>query len=278
MPRPYLFAMSNSIKVAVAGLGAVGMPVSRWLDQGVPGLELVAISAGDMARAKERVADFKTPPPVLPLPELAEVADVIVEALPPSKYLEIAAPVVAAGKTLVAVTVSQLIDNMDLVERARETGGRIIVPTGALAAFDAVRAAAKGTINSIVMATRKPPSSFANAPFVKEMGLDLDTLTEPVCLYQGSVRGVAQSFPANVNVAVALSLAGIGPDKTQYEIWADPGVTRNTHSVVLDSEETHLEFSIAGRQSAENPATGALTPLAVMTTLEGMVTPLRIGS
>ncbi len=270
--------MTNTIKVAVAGLGAVGMPVARWLDEGVPGLELVAVSAGNMERARERVADFKTPPPVVSLAELVEAADVIVEALPPSMYLEIAVPVIVAGKTLVAVTVSQLLDNMDLIERASQTGGRIIVPTGALAAFDAVRAAAKGTINSIVMATRKPPSSFANAPFVKERGLDMATLEEPLCLYKGSVRGVAQSFPANVNVAVALSLAGIGPDETQYEIWADPGVSRNTHTVVLDSEETHLEFSIAGVQSSENPATGALTPLAVMTTLEGMVCPLRIGS
>ena len=270
--------MSDTIKIAIAGLGAVGMPVAKWLDQGVPGLQLVAVSAGDMARAKERVADFKSPPPILPLADLAEVADIVVEALPPSKYLEIAVPVIEAGKTLVAVTVSQLLDNMDLIECARQTGGRIIVPTGALAAFDAIRAAAKGTINSLVMATRKPPSSFAKVQFVKDMGLDMETLSEPVCLYKGSVRGVAQSFPANVNVAVALSLAGIGPDKTQYEIWADPGVSRNTHSVVLDSEETHLEFSIAGRQSAENPATGALTPLAVMTTLESMVSPLRIGS
>ena len=32
---------------------------------------------------------------------------------------------------------------------------------------------------------------------------------------------MGQRFPANVNVAAALSLAGIGPDKTKLQIWAD---------------------------------------------------------
>lgn len=254
------------------------MPVARWLDAGVPGLELTAVSAGNMERARTRVADFKNPPPVVPLEELVEYGDIIVEGLPPERYFDLAEPVIKAGKIFVAVTVTQLLERMDLIELARETGARIIVPTGALAAFDAVRAASFGKINSLVMSTRKPPKSLASAVFVKEQGLDLHALTEPMCLYKGTVRDAAQKFPSNVNVAVALSLAGAGPDNTQYEVWADPAIERNTHSVVLDSDATHLEFSIAGVPSEETPGTGKLTPLAVMATLEGFVSPLKIGN
>jgi len=266
------------LKVAVAGLGAVGMPVAKWLDAGQPGLRLVAVSAGDKARAEKRVANFKTQPPVLDLPELVASADIVVEALPPEKFFDLAEPTMAAGKILVAVTVTQILDRLDPIETAKKTGARLIVSTGALAAFDAVRAAAHGKIHSLTMVTRKPPKGLLKAPFVIEQGIDLSDLKAPVCLYKGSVRDAALKFPANVNVAVALSLAGPGPDATSYEIWADPAVERNTHRVILDSDATHLDFTIAGVPTEENPATGKLTPLAVMATLEGLVSPFRIGT
>lgn len=271
--------MSNDkMKIAIAGMGAVSMPVARWLDSGVDGLELVAISANNKVRAAERLKDFNTPPPIVDIADLVDMADIIVEGLPPALFFDLAVPVVEAGKILVAVTVTRLLERPELLDRAAETGARIIVPTGALAGFDAVNAASKGTINSLVMASRKPPAGLEKAPFVIEQGIDLSNLTEPLCLYSGTVRDAAAKFPANVNVAVALSLAGPGPDNTSYEIWADPGVTRNTHSVTLDSDSTHLEFTIAGVPTEENPATGKLTPLAVIATLEGMVSTLKIGT
>lgn len=268
----------KNLKVAVAGLGAVGLPVARWLAAGVPGYELVAVSAGNKERAKGKIADFKVKPPIVDLADVVDMADLIVEGLPPERYFDLAEPAIEKGKILVAVTVTQLLERPDLIEKAKETGARIIVPTGALMAFDAVNAARYGTINSLVMATRKPPKGLVKAPFVVEQGIDLSDLKEPLCLYKGSVRDAAQKFPANVNVAVALSLAGAGPDDTQYEIWADPAVDRNTHTVKLDSDSTRFEFTIAGVPTEENPATGKLTPLSVMATLEGMVSPLRIGA
>lgn len=266
------------ISVAVAGLGAVGRPVVEWLDRGLPGLRLAAISAGTPATVRARLSGLQDLPPVVPLDELPVHADIVVEALPPAKFFDLAEPVVEAGRILIAVTVSRLIERPDLVERARETGARIIVPTGAVAAFDAVRAAAHGTIQTLKIVTRKPPCSLAKSAFVIANGIDVMALTEPMCLYSGPVRGVASAFPANANVAVALSLAGPGPDRVTCEIWADPSAERNTHSVTLESDATQFELTIAGVPSEDNPATGRLTPYAVMATLEGFVSPLRIGS
>lgn len=271
-------AQGETLRVGVAGLGAVCRPVVEWLANGVEGLSLVGVAAGNRESAVERLSGLKTPPPIMSIPELIEASDIVVEGLPPAMFFDIAEPTIEAGKTLVAVTVTQLLEKPELIDRARETGGRMIVPTGALAAFDAVRAASHGTIHSLVMATRKPPQGLVKAPFVIEQGIDLSDLKEPMCLYKGSVRDAAAKFPANVNVAVALSLAGSGPDNTSYEIWADPAVDRNTHSVTLDSDSTRLEFTIAGVPTESNPATGKLTPLAVIATLEGMVSPLKIGT
>jgi aspartate dehydrogenase len=167
---------------------------------------------------------------------------------------------------------------MDLVALARETGARIIVPTGALLGLDALRAAATGTVHSVTMVTRKPPKGLMKAKFVVEQGINLDGLSEPRKLYEGTVAEAAGKFPANVNVAVALGLAGIGPEKTQYEIWADPGVTRNTHTIKVDADTATFEMTIAVVPTEENPATGKLVPLSVMETLRGLVTSFKVGT
>ena len=271
-------ASGKTLKVGVAGLGAVGMPVARWLDSGVEGLTLSGVSAGNKDRARKRVSDFGTPPPVLDLNELVAASDVIVEGLPPVLFADIAEPVVANGKTLIVLTLTALLHRLDLVDEAQKTGAKLIAATGALVGFDAVRAAAKGEIYSVVMKTRKPPAGLKSAPFVHEQGIDLDSLEEPMCLYKGSVREAAQKFPANVNVAVALSLAGIGPDRTEYEVWADPALERNTHSISVDADSTRFDMSIAGVPTVETPGTGKLTPLSVMALLERLVAPFTVGT
>lgn len=268
----------HPLKVGIAGLGAIGMPVARWLDAGVDGLTLAGVAAGDKTRAAARVADFGSPPPVLDLDQLVAAADVIVEALPPERFGEVAEPAVAQGKTLIVLTLTSLLERPELIGTAKRTGAMIIGASGALVGFDAVRAAAKGEVQSVVMKTRKPPAGLKKAPFVVEQGIDLDGLAEPLCLYKGSVRDAAAKFPANVNVSVALALAGIGPDRTEYEIWADPAVERNTHTIAVEASSTRFELAIAGVPTVENPATGELTPLSVMATLERLVAPFTVGT
>ena len=268
----------GALRVGIGGLGTVGLPVAKWLDGGVEGLTLSAVSAADRERAQERITGLKTSVPVVGLDELAEHADVVLESAPPERFLEIAEPAIRAGRVLVPLSVTSLLEHMDLIELARETGARIVVPTGAILGLDAVRAAALGDIRSVTMVTRKPPKGLKKAPFVIEQGIDLDTLEAPMKLYEGPVTEAAVKFPANVNVAVALGLAGIGPDRTQYEIWADPGVTRNTHTIKVDADTAAFEMTIAVVPAEENPATGRIVPLSVMETLRGLVTPFKVGT
>ena len=271
--------MKTPLTVALAGLGAVGLPVARWLAGGEsPGLELVAVSVRDHDKAARAMAAFPDVPPIVSLEELAALADVVVECAPPEQFRTVSEPVIEAGKILVPLSVTQLLLHGDLVDRAVETGGRILVPTGALLGLDAVRAAAEGTIERVVMQTRKPPAGFKTAPFVIEQGINLDGLNTAKCLFKGSVRDAAQKFPANVNVAVALAFAGIGPDATEYEVWADPAVTRNTHSIQVEADSTRFDMQIAGVPTEENPATGKLTPLSVIATLKGLVQPIKFGT
>lgn len=96
---------------------------------------------------------------------------------------------------------------------ARTHGGQIVVPTGALLGLDAVTAAAEGTIRTVRMITRKPVRGLVGAPYLAENGIEIGGITEPMRIFAGSPREAARGFPANLNVAVALALAGIGPDR-----------------------------------------------------------------
>ena len=96
-------------------------------------------------------------------------------------------------------------------------------------------------------------------------------------MFTGTAREAAKGFPANLNVAVALSLAGIGPDLTMLEIWADPTITRNTHRIVVDSDAARLDMTIENIPS-ENPRTGRITALSVISLLRKQNATLRVGS
>ncbi|MBV9735585.1 MAG: aspartate dehydrogenase [Acidisphaera sp.] len=264
--------------VAIAGLGAIGLEVARALDAGVEGLRLVAVAARDPARARARVAAFREPPEVLDAAALAERADIIVEAAPAAAFATIAAPVIAAGRVLVACSVGALLPRMHLVEQARHSGARIIVPTGALLGLDAVRAAAEGEVESVTIETRKPPAGLAGAPYLVERGIDLARIEAPTRVFVGNAREAAAGFPANVNVAAALALAGIGPERTQVEIWAVPGLARNVHTIRVDAAAARFSMTIEGVPSPDNPRTGRLTPLSVLACLRGLAATLKIGS
>ncbi|SHG85544.1 aspartate dehydrogenase [Marivita hallyeonensis] len=267
------------MKVGIAGLGAIGLRVAQELDRGgIPGCTLAGIATRNAARAADANATLNTPAPVYALHEIARQCDVVIETLPPTLFLDLARPTIEAGKTLVVLTASQLLGQQALIDRAAETGATIAIPSGAILGLDAIKGAAEGEITSAVIETRKPVAGLIKAPYVQENGIDLTGLTEPMQIIAGPVVDIARHFPANVNVAVAVSLAGIGPEKTRMEVWADPSVTRNLHTVRVTSDSSDFTMSIQNRPSDENPATGKITALSVIAWLRQQTATLRVGT
>ena len=273
----------SELTVGIGGFGAIGAKVAKALDPngakgGMPGIKLVAVSARDHDGARNRMDGMANPVPVVSLAELDGLAEVVVECAPAAVFAEVAEAAVEAGRIFIPLSCGALLQHPDLAARAAETGARIIVPTGALVGLDAVRAASEGIIHSVHMVTRKPPNGLAGAPHLVDNNISVENLTAAKLVFAGTARAAAKAFPANVNVAAALSMAGNGPDNTTIEIWADPGVTRNTHTINVDSDATRFEMTIEGIPSPENPATGLLTPLSVLATLRGLVSTLKVGT
>jgi aspartate dehydrogenase len=265
------------LRIAVAGLGAIGTRVAEALDRGIDGLVLTAVSVQNPEKHRSRLASLTKPPAVLPIEALVDVADIVIECAPSKLVRSIVAPFVSKGKTAVVLSAGALLDHDDLIDLARQNGGQIVVPTGALIGLDAVTAAAVGKIHSVRMVTRKPVRGLAGAPYIVENNIAIEHITEPMKIFDGSAREAAKGFPANVNVAAALSLAGIGPDRTTIEIWADPTLTRNIHRIEVDSDSARFSMSIENIPS-ENPKTGLITALSVIACLRKLRASLRVGT
>jgi aspartate dehydrogenase len=264
-------------RVAVVGLGPIGRKVVEALDKGVDGLVLAAVSVQDPAKHQSFLAGLKQPPAILPIDGLAEVADMVIECAPSTLVRSIVAPFVSRGKTAVVLSAGALLENEDLIELAKQNGGQIVVPTGALIGLDAMTAAAEGKILSVRMVTRKPVKGLVGAPYLVQNNIDIERITEPLKIFEGTAREAAKGFPANLNVAVALSLAGLGPDRTTLEIWADPALTRNMHRMEVDSDSARFSMSIENIPS-ENPKTGRITALSVIAYLRKQRSALRVGT
>jgi aspartate dehydrogenase len=257
-------------RVAIAGLGAIGRVLARSLADGMPGLALACAAARDRAKAQAWLdAEGINCPLVEP------------EAFPPQADItvleRICRPMLEAGKRVMVLSAGALLTRPELIELAKARNGQIIVPTGALLGLDAVTAAAEGCIHSVRMITRKPPGGLAGAPYLEANGISVEGLNGPKRVFSGTAREGAAGFPANVNVAAALSLAGIGPDRTMMEIWADPGVDRNCHTIEVDSDSARFTLKIENVPS-ENPRTGRITALSVLAALRKLAAPLRVGT
>lgn len=269
----------RDITLGIAGLGAIGLKVARAVDTGdVPGVRLVAVSARDLAGARAKVSEFASIPDVMTANELVAHADVIVDCAPASAFADVAGPAIAQGRTFMPLSVGALLGHMDLVEQAKHTGAKIVVPTGALIGLDTVRAMAVGEIYKVTLQTRKPPGGLAGAPHLVEHNIDVHSFTEAQYVFQGTAREAAIGFPANVNVAAALALAGVGPYKTMVEVWADPEIKRNRQTVTIESDSGDATMTINNIPSDENPKTGRITANSVIATLQRLTAPLVSGT
>lgn len=268
--------MAGEQRVAVAGLGSVGGKVAAALDAGLPGLVLAAVSARSLDRA--RAAGYRSRPAVLPLDGLAAHADVVVECLPPALFAVVARPILEKGGILVAASAGALLAHEELIDLARRRGGRIVLPSGAIAGLDGLLAAAEAGLEEVRLLTRKPPAGFGEAVEVEGRRVATASIAEPLRLFSGSAREAIARFPVNVNVAATLSLAGLGPDRTRVEVWADPAATRNRHEITVRSAASVFTAEVTNLPDPANPKSSAITGHAIVAALRRLSATLVVGT
>ena len=266
------------MKVGIIGFGSIGTEVAKALISGIENFSLTGIVSRSKENAKKRILHLKHEIIIYDLDNLIEKCDIIIDCAPKEAFKDIATKCIKNKKPLITVSGAGILENLDLEEMAKKNNTQIILATGAILGLDALRAAAESKINSVKMITKKPPNALSSAPYVIKNNIDLNNLIEAKLIFQGTATEGAREFPANVNVAAAVGLAGIGADKTELQIWADPNLKRNTHKVEVDADSAIFEMSIQNVQSPENPGTGKITALSVIACLRGITSPFKIGT
>jgi aspartate dehydrogenase len=268
---------AQPLTVGVVGLGAIGRRVCEALDAGLPGLRLAGATSRTRERAEPVLKFLRTPVPWLSLDDLVAVAEVVVEASTQAHLQEIAPKALGAGRDLVVLSCGALLGRTDWVALAEQHGCRILVPSGAIGGLDAVKGGAVGPVTSVTMESRKAPAGWAGAPWIVQQKIDLDAIREETLIFEGPATAACPAFPANVNVLAALSLAGIGPERTTTRIYAVPGLTRNTHRISVEGEFGSFQLEVRNVPS-ENPRTGRLSYLSTIALLRDLGATLRVGT
>ena len=266
------------MKVGIVGFGTIGFEVGKRIDQGVEDFSLIGISSRTKINVLKKISSFKNKPEVFSLEDLCKKSDVIIDCAPKDAFKEILQNCLKNQKKIITISGSGILQNFKTVLSANQFNTQVILASGAILGLDGLRAASESKIFSVKMITKKPPNALKFSKYVIENKISLAKLSKSKMIFKGSATEGAKAFPANVNVAAAVGLAGIGPDKTNLEIWADPKLSRNTHKVVVKSDSADFEIKIKNVQSIENPGTGKITALSVIACLRGMKSPLKSGT
>ena len=260
---------SNSpLKVGIAGMGAIGSAVASALDNGIDGYSLHAYS--DL-KASDQLSiphyDFK---------ELAQESDLIIEALPPKVVPELTKHVFMYNKPLILISSCALLLFPEIKEQKGFKDTPIIVPSGALSGLDGVSAMMQLGIKDARIATTKKPLGYDGAPYIIAQNIDLKSITEKTKLFSGNALEASAAFPANINVAATLSLAGKGPEATHVEIWADPDIAGNTHEIAVEGEFSKISSKIENTPDPNNPKSSMLAAASIISILKKLEQPIVV--
>ncbi|HEX2988255.1 MAG TPA: aspartate dehydrogenase, partial [Chloroflexota bacterium] len=265
--------------IGLIGFGAIGRTVARAVAAGAAGdTTIVAVLVRDPA--KYEVESTGYPYSFYGDPDLFfdSGMDMVVEVAGHDALRRYAERALRSGMDYLTVSVGAFADD-ELLERVRSaataSGRRVLIPSGAIGGLDAISAGAIGKLDEVTITSRKPPVAWKGT--VAEREVDLDAVTEPVCLYEGPARKAAALYPQNVNVQAALSLAGIGMDLTRSRVFADPSVIQNTHEILARGAFGEVRISISNIPSDESPKTGRITAMSVTKAIRNLTAPIVVG-
>ena len=247
------------VKIGIVGCGTIGTGLARAVESGRIPAVFSGLNNRTRAKADALARTLSPSPPVLDLPDLVRASTLVVEAATRESLAEIVPMCLREGKDVFVISVGGLLDHPEWFCEAEDRGCTILLPSGAIAGLDGVRGAAVGRIDSVTLTTRKPPRGLIGAPYLVEHNIDVNALTVETLVFEGTAREACRGFPSNVNVSAALSLAGVGPDKTHVRILAVPGGRFNQHRIEVKGEFGCLAVEIENVPSATNPRTGLLS-------------------
>lgn len=256
------------MRLAVLGAGGIGAEVIRAAAEGaLPGVEIVAVAGATRNSARAHQAAGLVGAEATTVEGLIKCKpDWVIEAAGAHAVREHALTLLDSGCNLIVMSIGPLLDKTLWfeIEKRRDKGRRIRLPSGGIGGLDAVaNLNATGGLRQVSITSTKSPKGLVGAPYLLDNGVNLRQ-DRKMLVFEGTAREAVAGFPANVNVAAALSLAGLGPDKTTVRLWSDPQIERTRHEIHAVGDAAEVTMRIDSFPNPSNPRTSYLAGLSAI--------------
>ncbi len=258
------------MRIALIGCGVIGGVIAEAVRKGEISAAIDLIYDLNQEKARETSRGLRGAKVVEGIEDILDSeVDLVIEAASQEAVRQYALDILRAGKDLMIMSVGALA-NEDFLKEAKRIAGekdaKVYIPSGAIGGLDALRSAASGEVHEVSLTTTKPPGS---------LGLKIK---ERKVVYEGNAREAIKRFPANINVAAALSLAGLGVNETKVTIIADPKVEKNIHEIWAKGDFGEFHFRVENLPSPENPRTSYLAALSAIAMLKRITSSMEVGN
>jgi aspartate dehydrogenase len=275
MKRP-----SGKLRLGIVGCGAIGSRIAASVRKELaPRFSLSALYDIEPSRARLLSERLRSPGIVkTSFQALLGSSDLVVECVNTPACIDIVRSSLISGKTVLAMSVGRVLHSPSVLSLAGKNRASLLLPSGAVAGLDAVKAAALAGISSALLVTRKSPSGFSGNQYLIDKGIDLSGLKRERVIFYGKASDAVRHFPQNINVAAALKLA-LGDKATlRVKIVAVPSLRRNVHEIVLEGDFGRLTARTENAVCPDNPRTSYLAVLSSIQALKQFSSQVRIGT
>lgn len=270
----------NRVKVGILGCGAIGSRIARSIKSECD--QRAAVSAlFDINPAKSENLQKLLPYKNIvkkTYSDMLNACDLVVEAVNAPDTHQLVKQALMANKDVLVMSVGKFINAESILQLAQKQGVRLLIPSGAIAGIDAIKAAALGKIERVTLTTRKPVYGFADNAYVQARRINLSQIKKETILFDGNVREAVQCFPQNINVAATIALACGSKDKLRIRISTSPEFKVNSHEIEVIGEFGRLTTRTENVVCPDNPKTSYLAVLSAVQTLKQYFEGVKLGT
>lgn len=269
--------MQHKRTIGIVGCGAIGAAVAEGLHVNfTDSFTLGMFSDADAAKARTLADQYGGR--AGSLDEVIAGCDILLETTTASVMPGVLRAALRAKRCCVIMSVGGFVFDPALLQEAEKAASDIHLPSGAIAGLDGVLALRELGLDAVSITTTKHPRSLANIPYLESKGIDLAAITEPFTVFEGPAGDAIRNFPANVNVAITLSLAGAGFARTTVRLVADPAASRTTHTVFARSGDCEMTATTTGVPLPQNPKSSLLAVESAFAVFRKLASPMRTGT
>ena len=275
--------MLNNLRVALLGGGTIGRLVLEQARRGrLAGVEFVGVAGrGPQSRGAGLAREFGIPYAADREALTALAPEVVLEAASHEAVRDHLVALLERRISVVVLSAGALVDDslrQAAAEAATRSGALLYVPSGGIGGLDALKTACLAGVEEASIQVAKPPAAWKGIPYVESRRIALDELRNATVLFDGPAREGVPHFPQNVNIAAVLALGGIGLDRTQLRVVADPALRLNTHTIRVSGRSGSFTLVLENVPAPENPKTSWLACYSAIAALKSLQSRVRFGT